>query len=162
MVELLASRESLRLQGQAVADGVRNVMLLVRQMREGNYEVSLEGMGVIEALIFANSYLLGDYVDQVEATSAAYDCLGTSSRSFIASVEEVDSEIWQLTGFLVNAAGLLAGARTLAEARRLGSLFQDVAQSIEKRLRVPKPVSDPADLAPSNVVPFARPVGGAA
>lgn len=155
MVDLFPTRAAVELQGQAVADGLRNVMLLVRQLRERGYEVTPDGLGVVEGLIFMETTLLGDYVDQVKAVLALVERLGTQSRAAVNEIEAVDAEIGVLVGAIRRCLRLLCAASSPEDAADTRQLIEDALTAIEGRLVLPEP-----DLVPEppkhhgNVVAF--------
>ncbi|MBN9334686.1 hypothetical protein [Devosia sp.] len=152
MAEIFPTRAAVEQQGQAVADGLRNIMLLIRQIRTGEYEVTTDGMGVIEGLIFMETTLLDDHLDQVKAVLAFTERLEAQTIRAVKEVEETDAEIAKLLGAARRCLQLLATTETPATASDILKLMERALASIEKRLALPE-----APTPASNVVAFPGP-----
>lgn len=155
MANLFPTRDAIELSGQAVSDGLRNIMLLVRQIRTGGYEVTADGMGVVEGLIFMESKLLDDYLDQVKAILALVERLGVEGREAIKSIEETDAEIAELAKAIRQCLRFLAMPQSPSEAEETRQLIDLALVAIEDRLTTPEV---PVPNASENVVQF--PTGG--
>jgi predicted TIM-barrel fold metal-dependent hydrolase len=148
MVELIPNRATLQLQGRALSDGLRNIMMLMRELRTGDFQITPEGAGVIEGLLFVQGTCLGDYVDQVDALAANSERLAGTAMAMVTVVETSDEDCSALLQEARQASHMLAGARSLQEAQEIGARIHS-ALAEAHRILAPPPAAD-------NVVPFAR------